>query len=318
MPPIRILVVGCGHMGAAHAKAYHALEQFEIVGLVSRGGDARAQLSHDLSPNPNSPIAQFENFATALQATQPDAVAINTYPDTHAAYALLALEAGAHVFVEKPLGVNFADAVKVLNRARQLNRKVVVGYILQHHPGYRGLIAQAKTLGKPLVMRMNLNQPSSGKMWQKHLRLLEFNSPLVDCGVHYVDIMTEAAESPVIRVQAIGARLSDSIPAGMINYGQMQVIFANGSVGWFEASWGPMFNQINNLRDITGPLGNTGFTPKTHDPDHQALCELEQAFFLRAIQEDLDLSAHHQRVLTSLKVVLAAEQSWRTGLPVTL
>jgi predicted dehydrogenase len=39
--PVRILVVGCGHMGTSHAKAYHALPGFEIVGVVSRGEASR-------------------------------------------------------------------------------------------------------------------------------------------------------------------------------------------------------------------------------------------------------------------------------------
>ena len=46
-----------------------------------------------------------------------------------------------------------------------------------------------RTLGKPLVMRMNLNQQSSGANWATHKNLLASTSPIVDCGVHYVDVM---------------------------------------------------------------------------------------------------------------------------------
>ncbi len=43
--PIRVLVVGCGNMGASHARAYYKMPEFEIVGLVSRGPESRSKLS---------------------------------------------------------------------------------------------------------------------------------------------------------------------------------------------------------------------------------------------------------------------------------
>ena len=54
------------------------------------------------------------------------------------------------------------------------------------------------------------------------------------------------------------------------------------------------------------------------EPDHQGLCDREQAFFLRAIREDVDLSAHMQDAVNSLRIVLAADESVRTGAIVTL
>ena len=78
--PIRILVVGCGHMGTSHAKAYHALPEFEIVGVVARGESSRRQLLTAVGAE----YPQFADYEEALAATKPDAVSINTYPDTHA------------------------------------------------------------------------------------------------------------------------------------------------------------------------------------------------------------------------------------------
>src|SRR5690625_573553 len=94
--PIKVLVVGCGNMGASHAKAYHQLEEFSIVGLVSRG-DSKKRLNEQLGGG----YPLFDDYETALKESKPDAVCISTYPSTHAEYSLKALEAGAHVFVEK-------------------------------------------------------------------------------------------------------------------------------------------------------------------------------------------------------------------------
>ena len=68
-------------------------------------------------------------------------------------------------------------------------------------------------------------------------------SPIVDCGVHYVDMMCLMTKSKPISVNAIGAKLTEEIPTTMYNYGQLQVCFEDGSVGWYEAGWGPMMSE---------------------------------------------------------------------------
>ena len=173
--PIRILVVGCGHMGKSHAKAYHALPGFEIVGVVSRGEKSRRALLDALGVD----YPQFSDYREALAATKPDAVSINTYPDTHADYASQAFAAGCHVFLEKPVAPTVAEAEAVVAAAQRSGKKLVVGYILRVHPTWKKFIETAQTLGKPLVMRMNLNQQSSAEQWKTHKQLMNSMSPIV-------------------------------------------------------------------------------------------------------------------------------------------
>jgi predicted dehydrogenase len=81
-------------------------------------------------------------------------------------------------------------------------------------------------------------------------------SPIVDCGVHYVDVMCQMTGSTPVRVSGMGARLSDELKPGMYNYGQLQVVFADGSVGWYEAGWGPMMSEVAFfVKDVVGPKG---------------------------------------------------------------
>ena len=61
----------------------------------------------------------FEDFDEALAATKPDAVSINTWPNTHAEYAIKAMDAGAHVFMEKPIAMTIEDAEKVVATAQE-------------------------------------------------------------------------------------------------------------------------------------------------------------------------------------------------------
>jgi len=355
--PVRILCVGAGHMGRSHALAYHKLAGFEIVGLVTRTAASREALLTELSGN----VAGFSDFFEALRVTKPDAVSISSYPDTHAAYAIAALEAGCHVFVEKPLAETVAEAEAIVAKAEALGRKLVIGYILRVHPSWIRFIEIAKTLGKPLVMRMNLNQQSSGSEWKTHKALLSSISPIVDCGVHYVDVMCQMTGSAPVRVSGIGARLSNELPEGKINYGQLQVTFADGSVGWYEAGWGPMMSEVAFfVKDVVGPNGcvsivadkaagqgqsaNVNAHSQTQslrlhhsplgpdgkfvhadetiglddEPDHDGLCLREQEFFLKAIHEDLDLGSHMHDAIRSMKIVAAADESFRTGRTIEL
>ena len=355
MKPVRILVIGLGNMGMSHAKAYHALDGYEIVGIC-----ARSPIPADKLPDGFANYPQFTDFHTALAETNPDAVSINTYTETHADFAIAAFESGAHVFIEKPLAATVEDAERVVASARKHDRKLVIGYILRHHPSWEKFVEIAKTLGKPLVMRMNLNQQSSGAFWETHKRLLNSVSPIVDCGVHYLDIMCLMTGAKPVSVNAIGVRLSDDVAPDMYNYGQLQVRFDDGSVGWYEAGWGPMISETAFfVKDVIGPKGSVSITDveekgagsadiDTHtktnalrlhhaetdsageftrtdeiirtddEPDHDGLCLREQQFFLKSITENLDLTQHMEDALGSLRIALAADQSVRTGAPVLL
>lgn len=354
--PVRVLVAGCGNMGTSHATAYRANPGFELVGVVDRSEAYRDRLSKQLGGVP-----AYADFESALASTRPDAAAICTYPDTHARFARAAFAAGCHVFTEKPVAVTVADAEAVVAAARAAGKKLVVGYILRHHPSWIRFIEIARTLGTPLVMRMNLNQQSSGATWKTHLNLMQSMSPIVDCGVHYVDVMCQMTGARPVRVSAIGARLTDDLPAGMYNYGQLQVAFDDGSVGWYEAGWGPMMSETAFfVKDVVGPKGCVSIVAKqasgvaqsadvhahtkteslrvhhsalgpdaafarkdeiidlADEPDHNELCAREQRFFLRAITENLDLAAHQRDAVNSLRIVLAADESARTGKTVVL
>ena len=246
---VKILVVGLGNMGISHANAYHRFDGFEIVGMMSRSIKSQDNLPDALAGYP-----RFENFEQAMAETKPDAVSINTWPNTHAEYAIKALNAGCHVFMEKPIATNIEDAEKVVATARANNRKLVLGYILRVHPSWVKFIEVGKTLGKPLVMRLNLNQQSSGPAWAWHKNLIDSLIPIVDCGVHYVDVMCQLTGAKPVRVHGIGAKLWDE--ADKQNYGHLHVTFDDGSVGWYEAGWGPMMSEIAYfVKDVVGPKG---------------------------------------------------------------
>jgi len=348
---LRVLIVGCGNMGASHALAFHQMPGAEICGIVSTGKSKEL-----LNVKLGGGHLLFSDYQEALNATNPGAVCISTYPDTHEAFAVMAFEKGCHVFMEKPIADSVAGAERVAAAAKKAGKKLVVGYILRHHPSWIKFIEISHQLGKPLVMRMNLNQQSHGYMWDVHRNLMKSLSPIVDCGVHYIDVMCQMVRSRPVQVSAIGARLTNDIPEGNYNYGQLQIRFEDGSVGWYEAGWGPMISETAFfVKDVIGPEGsvsivakdaggagksdsieahtkteslrwhhasidaNNAFTQQddwidlTDEPDHQELCNREQAYFMKAIQDDIDLTDHVEDAVNSLRIAFACDESVRTG-----
>lgn len=348
--PITVLVAGIGHMGISHAKAYSAHEGFSVLGLVNR---SKPKLPDELCAYP-----MLSDFKTAFDELQPELACISTYSDSHADYAIHALEAGAHVFIEKPLATNVADAERVVACAKANDRKLVVGYILRHHPSWIKLIDEARALGGPYVFRMNLNQQSSGPTWETHKRLMDTTPPIVDCGVHYVDVMCQITDANPVEVRGMGLRLSHEIDKDMYNYGHFQILFADGSLGWYEAGWGPMMSETAYfVKDVVSPSGSVSIIVDanaksddldTHtktsllrvhsstidkhgefvkedkdllmddEPGHDELCFREQSYMFKAIRENINLDRHMRDAVTSLQICIAADESVRSGKAIRL
>ena len=148
---------------------------------------------------------------------------------------------------------------------------------------------------------------------------------------------------------------SDEIASTMVNYGHLHIVFDDGSVGWYEAGWGPMMSETAFfVKDVIGPRGcvsivmaETAGKVKSDDinahtktnqilrhytdmskpderidmsdePDHEALCEREQRLFLEAIRGEVDLADHWTDAINSLRIVFAADESVRSGQVVRL
>ena len=361
---LRVALLGQGFMGKAHSNAFCQAGHFYDLPYTLR----RTLLCGRDPASLDRMAARWgwEETATdwraAIDRPDIDIVDIALPNHLHAPAAIAAAEAGKIVFCEKPLAMTVEEAQAIVDAATASKRKLVIGYILRVHPAWIKFIEIARTLGKPLVMRMNLNQQSHGPAWNWHRNLMDSMSPIVDCGVHYVDVMCQMTGAKPTRVCAVGARLTDDIKAGMYNYGQLQVTFDDGSVGWYEAGWGPMMSEVAFfVKDVVGPKGCVSivkdpneaaaagsddidshtktncirvhysdidaknefvkpdqFLSTEDEPDHQALCDREQAYLLRAIQQDLDLSDHMQDAVNSLRIVLAADESVRSGQVVAL
>jgi len=347
----RVLVVGVGDMGGAHASGYASLPGYEIAGFVVARNTSRAE---KLAGELGLTIPIYTDFYKAMGEAKPDVVSINTYTDTHAEFSIHAMKSGCHIFMEKPIAQTVEQAEEVARVARETGRKLVIGYILRQHPAWIKFIELARGLGKPLIMRMNLNQQSFGREWDLHKTFISKMPPLVDCGVHYVDVMCQMTRAKPRLVQGIKARVSDEIDEDKVNYGMLQVVFDDNSVGWYEVGWGPMMSKSAYfVKDVIGPKGCVSIdkdlskvdpsdvsghtrvdtiilhSSKTdakggrvkkdeiikieEEPDHNELCRREQEYLYRTIVEDIDLKDHLDDAVNSLKICFAGVESYETG-----
>jgi predicted dehydrogenase len=132
--PLRIGVVGLGYWGPNIARNFASLPGCELAYCCDSSDEARARLE------PMFPGARFTGELSELLADPAlDAIAIATPVPTHAGLARRVLEAGKHCFVEKPLAQSVADAEQAVQAARESGRLLMVGHLLEYHPGVQKL-----------------------------------------------------------------------------------------------------------------------------------------------------------------------------------
>ena len=124
----RALVVGCGSIGRRHAMNLRALGVRQLA-LCDVNTEALKLCTNDVIGE------RFSDYSTALAEFKPDFVVICTPPVCHVEQALLALQAHAHVFIEKPLSHESSGIERLIAEARRNDRNVQVGYNLRFHPG---------------------------------------------------------------------------------------------------------------------------------------------------------------------------------------
>jgi predicted dehydrogenase len=127
---VRIGVVGLGYWGPNLARNFDRLPGVELTWLCDADPDRRAPLS-EAFPGARA-SADLDDL---LADPELDAIAVATPVPTHAAVAERVLAAGKHCFVEKPLAQTVADAERTVAAAQEADRVLMVGHLLEYHPG---------------------------------------------------------------------------------------------------------------------------------------------------------------------------------------
>lgn len=126
---MKIAIVGCGMIADAHVKEIRKIEDTEIVAVC----DQEPLMAEQLADRYDIP-KYFSNFSELVKKCNPDVVHILTPPSTHFPLGRAALEAGCHVLMEKPFTVNYDEAKALIDRAKELNRKITVNHFHNFSP----------------------------------------------------------------------------------------------------------------------------------------------------------------------------------------
>jgi glutamate-1-semialdehyde aminotransferase/spore coat polysaccharide biosynthesis protein SpsF (cytidylyltransferase family)/predicted dehydrogenase len=149
----RALVVGCGSIGHRHARNLKALGVAHL-GFCDTSPETLKQIRQELNGE------TFSAYAEALQKFHPNIVLICTPPVYHVEQAFAALQAGAHVFVEKPLSHESSGIEALINEARRRNRNAQIGYNMRFHPGLKILkeLIDSGKIGRVLWLSVEAGQ----------------------------------------------------------------------------------------------------------------------------------------------------------------
>jgi len=156
---VRVGVVGLGYWGPNLARNFASIDDCELTWCCDGSAQARERLASRL---PGVRLA--DDLEELLADRDLDAVAVATPVATHAELAVRVLRAGKHCFVEKPLGQSVADAERAVVAARESGRVLMVGHLLEYHPGVRRLkeLADSGELGEHIYYiygnRLNLGK----------------------------------------------------------------------------------------------------------------------------------------------------------------
>ncbi len=167
MASAKVCVVGCGYWGKNLVRTFSSIEH--LYGLCDADADRLKLVS---SSCPGAKL--FADYDSVLNDPEITAVALATPAESHYELALAALNAGKHVFVEKPLALDWQDGAEMTATAHARNRVLMVGHLLQYHPAVTQLkqLVSAGVLGR--IEYIYSNRLSMGKIRREENALWSF------------------------------------------------------------------------------------------------------------------------------------------------
>jgi predicted dehydrogenase len=210
---LKVGVFGAGHLGKIHIKVIAASPKLELIGYYDPNLDL-AQSSDLLKKH-----KAFQSPEELIHAV--DIVDIVSTPQTHFSIAQKAIEAGKHLFIEKPMAATVAEATEIIQLAEQKGVLGQVGHIERFNPAYIAL--------QPFI--------DNPRFIETH-RLAEFNprgtavSVVLDLMIHDIDIVLSTVNAPIKNIQASGVAVISKSP----DICNARIEFENGCVANLTAS----------------------------------------------------------------------------------
>lgn len=266
---LNIGIVGLGRLGQRHA--VNLAQRVPNANLVAACSPLPAEL--DWAHTTLGVEHRYADYAALLAHPGLDAVFLVTPTSLHADQIILALQAGKHVFCEKPLSLDMADCLRVeAEAAKHPQLKVMIGFVRRFDASYRDAAKkiQAGLVGKPYLIRsQTCDQNDPGGFFVRFAATS--GGIFLDCSVHDIDLVRWLLGNPEPkRVYASG---TIAIHQGLSDFhdvdnGLATVEFADGSMATFMASR-TMAHGHETLTEIFGTEGrvSVGANPRLNRVD---------------------------------------------------
>lgn len=213
MTPIRLAVIGAGHLGRIHGRLIRAIPDVELVGIVDPVSKARVEVAKACHTTAFAHHQQILNRVDAAILAAPTKY--------HHQIGVELLNNGIHLFVEKPLTATLAEAAELVDLADRQGVILQVGHVEQFNPA---LLAVKPHLNSIRYVDANRCGPYTFRSTDVGV--------VLDLMIHDLDIVLSLANSPIIDVRAVGF----SILSEAEDIAQARLEFADGCVANFTAS----------------------------------------------------------------------------------
>jgi predicted dehydrogenase len=334
---IRMGIVGAGYIGDIHAKAVNNQPNAELVAVVDINEDKARRFAEKHSiPNVYPALDDLINGHTT------DAIVIGTPNFLHAPQTIVALKAGLHVLVEKPMALSVEEAKMMDRVSQETYRTLMIGHCWRYDSEVNWLREQvaANNLGNIIRTKgygVHDNWGPEGWFVQKNL---SGGGALMDMGIHAIDTVRYLLGDP----EPVSVYAQIGTYYGNYNVDDTGVLIINwkgGTVSYIESGWWQPYSDgpeaATQLFGVKGygsvfpsrlvlpnaahdhiDLIDNGFIFPRQEHCEQAMYDRQMAHFLSCLTEQNTPDSSASKGVSNMRILAAAYKSGETGTVVRL
>lgn len=242
-----VVLVGCGYIGEEHLADIYYRDEVRLIAVVDTDVERARTMARKYSA-----IEYSTDYTSYLKRSDVDIVIVATYVDSHLSIMRDCVAAGKHVLCEKPVAVDRKDGEEFFRIAENCEAHVLVGHILRYNKSYRKIkeLIDSGVIGTLRFIHFVQNHHALN--WTRYRRLLEDCSPVVDCGVHYLDVMQWMSGQKIEQVKGSSFLLDADAPRD--NFSIVSVKLSGECCGCYESGWSRNLHYYNR-KEFMGDKG---------------------------------------------------------------
>ena len=321
-------VIGVGTFGSLHASTYRDINTCELRAVADVNQERLDAVCADFA------VDGYSDYRDLLEREDIDAVSICTTDELHVEPAILAAEAGKHMFIEKPLATTPQDCDKIIESAARGGAKLTVGHILRFDPRYVVAYEEIASGGIGDIVHMYARRYNTRRSAG---RLAVHTSVLCFLGVHDIDFLNWCAGAVPSKVYAEAvSRVLEDTPDSVLAL----LRYPGGEIASLEISWvlPESFEKLDARFEAVGTVGAIHVEGGRESvavakervvyPDVLAAPRLlgqrvgslrdELAHWINCVAGDTEPRVSPDEAKAAVVVACAIQESYETGSPVEI